>query len=149
MYRLTAITRSYSTSAVYGWQSGTEVLPTEYATEALARAAMAKLGPDDLPGDLIGLERIEDGLHGTDWYQIDTVSPATDYRCPNCGSYTDLEVVVEVRMCLVQSRPGENETVDEADFNGHEWGSNSVMTCTKCRHEAIAEEFCIWQEVEV
>jgi predicted RNA-binding Zn-ribbon protein involved in translation (DUF1610 family) len=63
------------------------------------------------------------------------------YGCPKCGS-ADLQIVVEVWAKLVQKSDGTFETdLDEAECHDHEWTDNSVMACTDCGEQDIAEAF--------
>jgi cytochrome c-type biogenesis protein CcmH/NrfF len=62
------------------------------------------------------------------------------YRCPACDS-TNLEVVVEVWATLIQTAEGFQTDTTTPDDASHEWGANSVMRCTVCDTQEIAERF--------
>jgi RNA polymerase subunit RPABC4/transcription elongation factor Spt4 len=62
------------------------------------------------------------------------------YRCPTCGS-TNLEVTVQTWATLIQTAEGFQTDTATPDDASHEWGANSVMRCTDCDAQEIAERF--------
>jgi hypothetical protein len=56
-------------------------------------------------------------------------------RCPECGSYGPLEVVVSKRVLLY-----DNGT-DDAEDGTTEYGDDSPAMCCACRHEGKLGDF--------
>jgi hypothetical protein len=56
-------------------------------------------------------------------------------RCPNCGSYGPLEIVVTMRVLLY-----DNGT-DNAEDGTTEYGDDAPTTCCACQYEATFGDF--------
>ena len=70
------------------------------------------------------------------------------YRCPECGS-ANLEVVVEVWATLIQTDDNLETDTTIPKTGDHEWGDESIMRCTDCHWDDIAEKFAVPEKESV